>query len=65
MRSTSGKDHRGHRGSDGSRTGVKGESQQAKHQGAKSISKKDTGRHTKDESHGSDRNTTKRGSNSI
>ncbi|MDB5251531.1 MAG: hypothetical protein JWP27_700 [Flaviaesturariibacter sp.] len=63
--SNSNKDHSGSRGNDNSTTRNKGESQQAGHQGARSVSTQDTGKHTKDESHGADRNTTKKQGNSI
>ena len=57
--------HAGHEGLDDSTTKNKGESQQSNQQGAKSISKSDTGKHTKDESHGSDDNSTKKQQNAI
>jgi hypothetical protein len=59
------KNHSGSKGNDGSTTRHKGESQQSHHQHGESVSKKDTGKHTKDESHGADKNTTKKQSNSI
>lgn len=66
----SNKDHSGSRGSDGSTTKSKGESQQTHQKGAKSVSKKDggkntTGKHTKDQSGGADHNTTKKQENAI
>lgn len=59
------KSHAGSRGLDESETRYKGESQQSHHKGAKSVSKQETGTHKKDESDGSDRNSTKKQSNSI
>ncbi len=66
----SNKDHSGSQGSDGSTTKVKGESQQSHQKGAKSVSKKEsgkntTGKHTKDKSGGAEHNTTKKQQNSI
>jgi hypothetical protein len=63
--SNSRKDSSGYRGTDGSETRNKGERQQTQHQGAPSVSKKNQERHTKDQSEGADRNTTKKGPNSI
>ena len=62
---TNDKDHSGSRGNDDSTTRHKGESQQSNQKGARSVSTQNTGKHTKDESHGADRNTTKKGGNSI
>ena len=59
------KNHAGRGGNDGSETKVKGESQQSHQQGAKSVSKQDTGKHTKDKSGGADHSSTKKGANSI
>ena len=59
------KDHSGSQGNDKSTTKNKGESQQSHQKGATSVSKKDTGKHTKDESGGVDHNTTKKQENSI
>ncbi len=59
------KNHSGSKGNDGSKTKHKGESQQSQQQGAPSVSKQDTGKHTKDESHGADHNTTKKQQNSM
>lgn len=59
------KDHSGSKGNDGTLTKHKGESQQSHQKGAESVSKQDTGKHTKDESHGASHNTTKKESNSI
>lgn len=59
------KEHTANEGLDGSRTGNKGESQVSHQQGAKSVGNRDTGKHKKDESDGSDRNTTKKGANSV
>jgi len=63
--SNANKGHAGHEGNDGTATKNKGESQQSHQRGAKSVSKQDTGRHTKDKSHGADQNSTKKGGNSI
>lgn len=65
MMSNDNKGNAGHEGVDGSKTKHKGESQQSHQKGAKSVSNKDTGKHTKDKSHGVDKNTTKKGSNNI
>ena len=51
-------------GSEGT-TKNKGESQPTKQKGAISVSKKGTGKHSKDESGGSEKNTTKKQQNSI
>jgi hypothetical protein len=59
------KNHSGEQGNDNTKTKNKGESQQSHQQGAASVSKRNTGKHTKDESHGADKNTTKKQSNSI
>ena len=59
------KNNTGNMGNDGTTTKNKGESQQSQHKGASSVSKKDSGKHTKDESHGADQNTTKKQGNSI
>jgi len=61
----SNKDNVANEGSDGTTTENKGESQQSQQKGATSVSKKDTGKHKKDESDGADKNTTKKQSNSI
>jgi hypothetical protein len=61
----SNKNNSGSQGNDGTTTKNKGESQQSKQKGAPSVSKKDAGRHKKDESDGADKNTTKKQSNSI
>ncbi|GAA4341242.1 hypothetical protein [Flaviaesturariibacter amylovorans] len=53
------------RRADGANPLHKGESQPAQHQGGPSVSKKNKEPHRKDESEGSDRNTTKKQSNSI
>jgi len=63
--SNNNRDHSGSRGNDNSITRHKGESQQSNQKGARSVSTQNTGKHMKDESHGSDKNTTKRGENSI
>jgi len=59
------KDHSGSQGNDGSTTRHKGESAVNKQKGAPGVSKKDTGKHTKDESGGAKKNTTKKQGNSI
>ena len=59
------KNHSGSQGNDNTQTKNKGESQQSHQKGAASVSKRDTGKHTKDESQGADKNTTKKQSNSI
>ncbi len=59
------KDHSGNQGNDGTKTKNKGESQQNPQKGAPGVSKKNTGKHTKDESAGSEHNTTKKQQNSI
>jgi len=59
------KDHAGHGGNDNTETKHKGESQQSHQKGAESVSKQDTGKHTKDKSQGADQNSTKKGANSI
>jgi hypothetical protein len=61
----SNRENTGSRGNDGSTTENKGESQQSKQKGAKSVASHDTGKHKKDNSDGADRNTTKKQSNSI
>ncbi len=58
------KTNSGSEGIDGSKTKEKGESQQSKQKGAKSVSGKDM-KHTKDESGGAKENTTKKQQNSI
>lgn len=59
------KDHAGSGGNDDTETRHKGESQQSHQKGAGSVSKRDTGKHTKDKSEGADKNSTKKGANSI
>ena len=61
----SNKEHSAQEGLDGSTTKHKGESQQSHQKGAKSVANRDTGKHKKDESDGADKNTTKKGANSI
>lgn len=46
-------------------TNNKGESQQSRQKHAQTVSTKNAGKHTKDESHGAARNTTKKQGNSI
>ena len=53
------------RGTDGTTTKNKGESQQSHQKGAKSVAVQDRGKHRADESDGTSRNTTKKQSNSI
>ena len=59
------KEHTDKEGLDGANTKHKGESQQAHQQGAESVSNRESGKHKKDESDGADKNTTKKGANSI
>ncbi|HEV7329419.1 MAG TPA: hypothetical protein VGN63_00110 [Flavisolibacter sp.] len=61
----SNKEHMAQEGLDGSTTKHKGESQQSHQQGAKSVANDKTGKHKKDESDGADKNTTKKGANSV
>lgn len=61
----SNKDNTASKDSDGTTTKNKGESQQSHQKGAKSVSKKDTGKHKKDESDGAEHNTAKKQQNSI
>ena len=59
------KEHADNKGLDGTTTRYKGESQQSHQKGAKSVAKRNTGKHKKDESDGADHNTTKKQQNSI
>lgn len=59
------KNNSGSKGNDNTTTKNKGESQQSHQKGAPSVSKKDTGKHTKDNSVGAEHNTTKKQANSI
>ena len=59
------KNNVGSKGTDGSTTKNKGESQQSQQKGAKSVSKKGSGKHLKDDSGGAAKNTTKKQQNSI
>ena len=59
------KDNSGTKGNDNSATKHKGESQPTAQKGSISVSKKGKGKHTKDESHGADKLTTKKQGNSI
>jgi hypothetical protein len=59
------KNNNGSQGQDGTATKHKGESQQTQHKGAPSVSKKGNGKHSKDESGGAQKNSTKKQSNSI
>jgi hypothetical protein len=61
----SNKEHAANEGLDGSTTRHKGESQQSHQKGAKSVGSQDKGKHKKDESDGAEKNTTKKGANSI
>jgi hypothetical protein len=54
----------GEEGVDGTKTKSKGESQQSKQKGAPSVSGKNM-KHTKDDSDGSAKNTTKKQQNSV
>jgi hypothetical protein len=58
------KKNSGESGVDGTKTKEKGESQQSKQKGAPSVSGKNM-KHTKDESDGAAKNTTKKQQNSI
>jgi hypothetical protein len=59
------KNNRGSKGQDGTKTKNKGESQQNQQQGALGVSKKGSGKHSKDESGGAEKNSTKKQENSI
>jgi hypothetical protein len=59
------KDNAGSKGQDGTTTKHKGESQQSHQKGAESVGSQDKGKHKKDESDGAEKNTTKKGANSI
>ena len=59
------KGNAGREGIDGTETKNKGESQQSHQKGATSVSQQDSGKHTKDKSHGVDENSTKKGANSV
>jgi len=59
------KNNAGSEGSDGAKTKNKGESQAANQPGAIGVSKKGSGKHTKDESGGAAENSTKKQANSI
>ena len=59
------KNNSGKSGNDGNATNNKGESTQSKQKGASGVSKKGAGKHTKDESSGAKKNTTKKQNNSI
>lgn len=62
---SSNKNNTGSQGADNTTTKNKGESQQSHQKGAKSVSKKGSGKHTKDNSDGAEHNTTKKQSNNI
>ena len=59
------RDNVANRGTDGTTTKNKGESQQSQQKGAKSVASQDSGKHRADESDGASRNTTKKQSNAI
>jgi hypothetical protein len=59
------KENTASQGNDNTTTKNKGESQQSHQKGAKSVAKRDTGKHKRDESDGADHNTTKKQANSI
>ena len=59
------KNNTGSKGNDGTTTKHKGESQQSQQKGAESVSNKGSGKHSKDESGGAEKNTTKKQQNSI
>jgi hypothetical protein len=60
------KDHAANKATDGvTSTRHKGESTVSRQKSAPGVSKKDAGKHTKDESHGAKQNTTKKQGNSI
>jgi hypothetical protein len=59
------KDNSGSKGNDGTTTAHKGESQQSHQKGAESVSNKSAGKHSKDDSGGGAKNTTKKQENSI
>lgn len=58
------KTNSGNKGTDGTTTNEKGESQQSKQKGATTVSGKKN-KHTKDESGGAEKNKTKKQQNSI
>jgi hypothetical protein len=59
------RDNVGSRGTDGTNTKNKGESQQSHQKGAKSVAAHNTGKHRADESEGASNNTTKKQSNAV
>ena len=59
------KENVGSKGQDNTTTKNKGESQQSNQKGAKSVAKHDQEKHTKDNSDGAEKNTTKKQENSI
>lgn len=59
------KENTDNRGTDGTTTKNKGESQQTHQKGATSVSSQNRGKHKADESDGAEKNTTKKQSNSI
>jgi len=59
------KNNAGEKAADGTKSKLKGESQQSPQKGAIGVSKKSAGKHTKVESGGAAHNTTKKQQNSI
>ena len=55
----------GNKSADGTKSKVKGESQQSPQKGAPGVSKKGAGKHRKDQSEGAVQNNTKKQQNSI
>ncbi len=62
---TMSKNNSGIKGQDATTKKNKGESQESRQKGAKSVGQNSKGKHKKDESDGADHNTTKKQSNSI
>ena len=59
------RNNKDNQGQDGTTTKLKGMSQQSHQKGADSVGKHDKGKHKKDESDGSEKNTTKKGPNNV
>ena len=59
------KNNAGNKTANGTKSKLKGESQQSPQKGAPGVSKKAAGKHTKDQSGGASNNTTKKQQNSI
>ena len=59
------KNNSGSNGQDGTKKKNKGESQLSQYQGAPGVSKKSSGKHSKDDSGGTEKNTAKKQENSI